>query len=111
MKAKNLIILVLLLLILGVVYLLYGNNNLQFKNSDYYSTDGKFIYYNMMGKHTINDADLKSFKILNNYYSKDKNNVYYLWNKLPKANANTFQVLNSAYAKDNNYVYDGFEII
>lgn len=30
----------------------------------------------------VADADIKTFKILNNYYAKDKNNVYYEGKKI-----------------------------
>jgi len=42
---------------------------------------------------------------LNDNYAKDKNNVYYWWDKLEWADVDTFEVLIYNYGKDKNNVY------
>lgn len=60
----------------------------------------------------FNNVDAPSFAMYNEYYGKDKNNIYYYdfsnteeLLKVNKANRNTFVALNEYYAKDRNNVY------
>ncbi len=58
----------------------------------------------------IDWADIDSFEILSNNYSKDKNNVYYWGKKIKDADIKTFELLNNKdkyieYAKDKKSVY------
>ena len=48
----------------------------------------------------INGADPNTFEILNNGYSKDKNNVYHKGEKINGANPKTFKVNNSVEAEN-----------
>jgi len=74
-------------------------------------TNDKSIYYlsfskNMSHVNKIENVDIKTFKILGNYYSKDKNNYYYknyvIKNEI---DIDTFEVINSIFAKDKNNIY------
>lgn len=61
----------------------------------------------------VKDADPVTFKVLNDYFQKDKNNAYfnsYYWGfgipqKIENADANTFEIVNKKYAKDYKKVY------
>lgn len=95
------------------------------KISDYMSIKTKFSYIydlNQDGKVFLIDtygwptkeiiwADSISFQIFAikeydlNAYSKDKNNVYFFWEKIALAEPNTFQILNFRYAKDEKNAY------
>lgn len=60
----------------------------------------------------FDNVDAPSFTMYNEYYGKDKNNIYYYdfsnteeLLKVNKANRNSFVALNEYYAKDKNNVY------
>ena len=54
----------------------------------------------------VENADLNTFKILNDKYAKDKNSVYFFGNKSFKdVDVKTFEVLPNYYSKDKNNVY------
>ena len=54
----------------------------------------------------VENADLNTFKILNDKYAKDKNSAYFFGNKSFKdVDVKTFQVLPNYYSKDKNNVY------
>ncbi len=53
----------------------------------------------------VNNADPKTFKLLNEAYSKDNNNAFYYRTEIPNTDIRTFTVLNEIYAKDKNAVY------
>lgn len=84
-----------------------------FEKNNNYGKDDRNIYYissvaEEEGK-ILKDADVKTFVILNNLYSKDSKNVYLDYNqyveKLEGTDAKTFILLNEKYAKDKNAVY------
>lgn len=55
---------------------------------------------------SVQGADPNTFVDLNCHgYSKDKNNVYYITQKIQGADPNTFEILDSWYTKDKNNVY------
>ena len=66
--------------------------------------DKNRAYYGVYGVQTM-DVDIKTFKILNFYYSKDKKNVYYEDKKLETLDPKTFEVIDYSYGKDKNGVY------
>lgn len=69
------------------------------------ATDGHFVYYS---DQVIWKADPSTFIVLDSYYGKDKNNVYYFGGTaqmMPNADAQSFQILGNGYAKDNRGVY------
>jgi len=54
----------------------------------------------------VENADLNTFKILNDKYAKDKNSAYFFGNKSFKdVDVKTFEVLANYYSKDKNNVY------
>lgn len=53
----------------------------------------------------IPNADLASFQSLDNYYSKDKNSVFYYQRRLKQADLSTFASLGNNFAKDKNGVF------
>ncbi|MFZ2522504.1 MAG: DKNYY domain-containing protein [Minisyncoccia bacterium] len=71
---------------------------------DLYRRDENNIYFM---DQPVEDADLKTFKLIDENYSKDKNFVYYAFSKIEKADPETFQILSNSYrwAKDKNNVY------
>ena len=88
--------------------------------SDYKIEDNIVYFYdtNMEGGIKLDKADPESFVILNKKYSKDKNTVYYKFNKIPKADVETFDILyllcigEAEYdTEDKNNYYKGGEIV
>lgn len=69
------------------------------------------IYYKNRDYHRLNEADLKSFKIISDEFAKDKNYVYRHGIKIKKADINSFKVLNWPFSKDKNNVYERSNII
>ena len=54
----------------------------------------------------VENVDLKTFKILdNNYYAKDKNNVYYYGQKLDGADSESFEILVDRFSRDKKNIY------
>ena len=53
----------------------------------------------------LKDADLFSFEVINDIYSKDKQNVYYKDGIITDADASTFEVIDDIYSKDKNHKY------
>ena len=94
---------------------LYDYPTYQTKVSGFnFEHDGCFI--------CIREADVDSFQVLNEIYSKDKYNVYFHSRKI-KADADTFKIIDQLFAKDKNGIWyngrranvvkepDSFEII
>lgn len=79
---------------------------------------GDSIYYIEEDRHSdcctpnlVNDAERDSFKSLDAWYGKDKNKVYFKWQKVLKADVATFEVLKFKLAKDHkHYFYNGYKI-
>jgi hypothetical protein len=69
-----------------------------------YSSNNNNIYYK---NKKIDNVDIDSFVIEkdNIFYSKDKNNVYFMGEKQKKIDSFTFKVLNYSYIKDKDHVY------
>ena len=53
----------------------------------------------------LKDADLFSFEVINDIYSKDKQNVYCRNCIITDADASTFEVIDNIYSKDKNHKY------
>lgn len=66
----------------------------------YYAFDGQ-EHYNIC---TI-PCDIQSFKIIDQFFSKDKDKVFFLGYTLKDADPSSFEVLKSAYSKDKSAVY------
>lgn len=55
----------------------------------------------------IQNADPKTFKVMDEGYSMDKNYVYLDYYKIWKADPVTFELMKFPYSKDKNYIYCG----
>ena len=53
----------------------------------------------------INEADVASFSVLTNRYSKDKNHIFYMTNAIKGVDIDSFTVLDDLFSKDKNHVY------
>lgn len=100
--------------ILGLLILI-GNAGF----SEYIIENGK-IYYNedyhktlvvkriddeKSEKYLTKSPDLKSFKILNENFAKDKDTIYYKEYDILEADINSFEILDEDTGKDKNYIY------
>ena len=65
------------------------------------------VYYSNSGSMKADDADPKTFQILNEYYGKDKNAVYFTYSKVKNADVRTFEVINDFVGRDRRAVYHG----
>jgi hypothetical protein len=99
----------------------YENNkiNLDFNNfkllDKFHFTDGKELFYISENKQQIrytieelfriSDVDIKTYKILDRIFSKDKNNVYYEDSKIIGADSATFEKIDNTYSKDKDSVF------
>jgi hypothetical protein len=72
------------------------------KNHDMIDDNGRNWHYNVF---RLKDADLFSFEVINDIYSKDKQNVYYKDDIITDADASTFEVIDDIYSKDKNHKY------
>jgi hypothetical protein len=72
------------------------------KNHDMIDDDGRNWHYNVF---RLKDADLFSFEVINDIYSKDKQNVYCRNCIITDADASTFEVIDNIYSKDKNHKY------
>lgn len=70
------------------------------KNNVYYENK---LYQIPLKK--IEDADRKSFTLLNSEFSKDNKNVYYYGNKIKDLNSEEFEFLGNNFIKDLDIVY------
>lgn len=53
----------------------------------------------------ITDVDASTFEVIDDIYSKDKQNVYYKNCIITDADASTFEVIDDIYSKDKNHKY------
>ena len=53
---------------------------------------------------------MKSFKVLDEFFSKDKSSAYFKWNKIEGADAKTFKALQYKYARDKDNLYGASSI-
>ena len=77
----------------------------------YIINNGKVYYQRLKYRDEMTEADTPTFKNLDYFYAKDKNNVYYHGNKIESADPATFKILDIDYAKDKNHVYYTGKII
>lgn len=77
---------------------------------DYYWKDKSHVFLLQFGGDTcvIKDADPSTFKILGDEnWGRDKQNVYFKFDKLPNCNASQFTVINEDWGKDDKrYFYN-----
>ena len=69
----------------------------------YYAKDKKNLYN--FGEIEKIDADIDTIEIIDRFYKKDKNYVYYENKKMEQSDSKTFVVLNRGFSKDKNNVY------
>lgn len=75
---------------------------------EYYWKDRNHVFLLQFGGNecVIENADPKSFQVLENYlWTKDKNNVYYKFEKLTDVNSRDFIAINEDWGKDKAYYY------
>lgn len=75
---------------------------------EYYWKDKNNVYLLQFGGNDciIKHADPKTFEFLKNeLWSKDKNHIYFKFEKLENVNPNDFIVINKDWGKDNNFYY------
>ena len=70
-----------------------------------YFGDKNSVYYIYENIDKIKEADRNSFKILDYYIAKDKNNVYYKGKKMENVDSESFKEFGSFIAKDKNRVF------
>mgnify|MGYP000876260930 FL=1 len=71
---------------------------------DYYSIDKGKVYY---GNEILEGANPKTAELIGFSLLKDDKNVYYMGKKIENADIISFKVLNEYSAKDKNHVYIG----
>lgn len=75
-------------------------------NEDYHKTlVVKRIDDEKSEKYLTKSPDLKSFKILNENFAKDKDTIYYKEYDILEADINSFEILDEDTGKDKNYIY------
>jgi len=74
----------------------------QILENDRYGLDKKNVYYE---GNPIDDADPRSFKVLSDYISKDRNRGYTGTIAIPGSDGNTFESVMNDYTRDKNDVY------
>lgn len=83
-------------------------NPLSFRriNSKYYADDTA-VYYKFFwdGLSVIENADPKTFELLNDRYARDHQNVYIFDQILPAINRDSLEVLERNFARDNRHLY------
>jgi hypothetical protein len=74
-----------------------------------FSKDKNNVYF--LGD-LVEEANPKSFELINYHYSKDKNNVYGNYGKkLLNSDPETFKILNNVYSKDKNNIYGAGKVL
>ena len=61
----------------------------------------KMYYYGRL----IKEVDIKTFKVLDEYYSMDRNNIFFEEKKIKGVDLKTFEILNDEFSKDKNTAY------
>ena len=107
MRSTVLRILGLLILIVNVGFSEYIiENGKIYYNEDYHKTlVVKRIDDEKSEKYLTKSPDLKSFKILNENFAKDKDTIYYKEYDILEADINSFEILDEDTGKDKNYIY------
>ena len=76
------------------------------EKSDEYIKDEKNVYYvdeENVGIKKIENADYKTFQVIEYLYAKDKNNVYYQGKKLNNVNPNYFKIVDNEIKYNNEF--------
>ena len=99
------------------IFILFTCLFLQSCDLGYKTEEGKVYYYTWnegsgSNRYLIKDADIKTFKALeNSNYAKDKNYGYFEGDKIKGIYSQSFQSINDYYAKDNLHAYYENKII
>ena len=78
----------------------YWGNYFRDKNNVYYENE---LY--KIGLKKIEDADKNSFEILNDEFSKDKNNVYYYGKKMKELSSEGLEFVGNDFKNDKDTIY------
>ncbi len=76
--------------------------------NEYFWKDKNYVFLLGYGinETKINGADPQTFKVIENYqWSMDKNNVYFMFDKLNEVNTKTFIAIDQDWGKDNKNYY------
>ncbi|MBA4850752.1 DKNYY domain-containing protein [Emticicia sp. BO119] len=74
------------------------------KNGYYIESDTVFYYSGFPAhKYIVHGADVSSFKTINKEYATDKKQVFYKEHPVKKADPTSFKVMEGFYSKDKNY--------
>ena len=78
-------------------------------NHGLFARDKQYFYFKGAIDKKIN---ARTYKVLNRYYSRDRNHVYYLMNRIIRnADPKTFEVIDGKHARDANRQYiDGVQV-
>ncbi len=98
MKKLNLILIYTIILILKGCH----NGYTKIKNEWYY------VEYNeATGKVTkkLNNIDIKTFVVLNEYFAKDQYNAFYKGRLIENSNGKFFKIIDNKYSKDKHHVF------
>ena len=107
MKNNIFKVLILSILIVNIVFSEYIiENGKIYYNEDYHKTlVVKRIDDEKSEKYLTKSPDLKSFKILNENFAKDKDTIYYKEYDILEADINSFEILDEDSGKDKNYIF------
>ena len=73
----------------------------------YIINNGKVYYQRLKYRDEMTEADTPTFKNLDYFYAKDKNNVYYEGHLLEKLDANKTTIIDAHENRDFNFFTDG----
>lgn len=106
---KKFLVILIGVLLLGACHpQAIGGKQISQKSENYYK--GWFGYYYSPGNNTFElgfhplEVDEKTFKVLDRYYAKDREQVFYEYKPI-KANPATFVILSDEFSKDNEHVF------
>ncbi len=96
-------------------------NNVKVFNNEYIENNNK-IYFKVGLKDLENDwyydflkvdwVNINTFEALDYHYAKDKNSIYFAWNKISNnVDIDSFNVIHYDYTEDKNNCYKGSEVV
>lgn len=78
-------------------------------SNDFWAKDSRYAYYDSV---RIEDADVRSFKVIDHWLARDKNHVYMDGLILPDADPATFKTIKyTAYSRDKSHVWHFDELL
>jgi hypothetical protein len=71
-----------------------------------FEVEGNFVYYKYNYDYSlIENVDIETFQILDNFYAKDKNFVYFKEKNMEEIDPESFEIICCGYSKDKNSIY------